>query len=1053
MAVDTDHFDVLRWRCIGPFRGGRSVAVAGHPTDRQVFYFGACVGGVWKTDDGGTFWRNVSDGFFTSASIGAIGVAESDPDVVYVGTGESCIRANLGQGDGVYKTTDGGRTWANVGLRESCQIGAVRVHPKDPNVVYVAALGNAFGPNEQRGVFRSTDGGDTWERVLFVSEDAGAVDISMDPGNPRVLYASIWQVRRVPWMLSSGGPDSGLFKSTDGGDTWEELSGNEGLPEGPMGKIGVAVSPARPDRVWAIVESREGGLFRSDDAGATWRRISENHDLGMRPWYYSHVFADPRDADTVYVFNVKAWRSTDGGQTFSHITMPHTDTHDLWIDPRDTSRMVAGNDGGGCVTFNAGETWSTVFNQPTGQYYYMTADDQFPYRVYGTQQDGTAVSVASRSYMGAITQVDWYDVGVSESGHVAVKPDDPNIVYSGAIGSSWGRGDSLLRYDHRTGQVRIVSVWPELMSGWGLKDHKYRFQWSYPIVFSPHDPNVLYVAANVVFRSDDEGQTWRTISPDLTRADVSKMDLSGGPISNETTYNEHYGTIFSFAESPHEPGVLWAGSDDGLLHRSPDGGESWENVTPDVLPDPIRIDTIELSRHDPERAYLSGTRYKLNDRQPYLFRTTDGGRTWAKITDGIPEDEFTRVIREDRVRPGMLYAGTESTVYVSFDDGDSWHRLQSNLPVVPITDMSVKDDEIAVSTNGRSFWVLDGLPLLRQMDGAADGPAWLLAPGKAHRVSPPMGLILPPYEGKNYETGSLKLSTFLDGKDDNGEPSRTFLDAGSNPPDGVVVAYYLKDRPEDEVTLTFLDENGGEVNAFSSRRDESEKLSRTLEWVQQQTVPAEAGMNRFVWNMRYSNARLLKGAGAIDFGMIGPLAAPGTYQVRLTVGDYSETRSFELVPDPRVTAGPDDYAAQLDLLLAIRDRLSAGNEAVERVRELRAQVEAWVEQAGGDGGSAAEAAGPILEELFGIEDELVDTDLDAGGDARGRRSRIVTKLAELQRVPSNADYAPTQASYDVFDSLSARLDEQLRRLDRLVDGALSQIVGRETDETKVRGGL
>ena len=637
MAVDTDHFDVLRWRCIGPFRGGRSVAVAGHPTDRQVFYFGACVGGVWKTDDGGTFWRNVSDGFFTSASIGAIGVAESDPDVVYVGTGESCIRANLGQGDGVYKTTDGGQTWANVGLRESCQIGAVRVHPKDPDVVYVAALGNAFGPNEQRGVFRSTDGGDTWERVLFVSEDAGAVDISMDPGNPRVLYASVWQVRRVPWMLSSGGPDSGLFKSTDGGDTWEELSGNEGLPEGPVGKIGVAVSPARPDRVWAIVESKEGGLFRSDDAGATWRRISESHDLGMRPWYYSHVFADPRDADTVYVFNVKAWRSTDGGRTFSHITMPHTDTHDLWIDPRDTSRMVAGNDGGGCVTFNGGETWSTVFNQPTGQYYYMTADDQFPYRVYGTQQDGTAVSVASRSYMGAITQVDWYDVGVSESGHVAVKPDDPNIVYSGAIGSSWGRGDSLLRYDHRTGQVRIVSVWPELMAGWGLKDHKYRFQWSYPIVFSPHDPNVLYVAANVVFRSDDEGQTWRTISPDLTRADVSKMELSGGPISNETTYNEHYGTIFSFAESPHEPGVLWAGSDDGLLHRSPDGGATWENVTPDVLPDPIRIDTIELSRHDPETAYLSGTRYKLNDRRPYLFRTTDGGRTWAKITDGIPE--------------------------------------------------------------------------------------------------------------------------------------------------------------------------------------------------------------------------------------------------------------------------------------------------------------------------------------------------------------------------------------------------------------------------------
>ena len=704
--------------------------------------------------------------------------------------------------------------------------------------------------------------------------------------------------------------------------------------------------------------------------------------------------------------------------------------------------MVAGNDGGGCVSFNGGETWSTVFNQPTGQYYYMTADDQFPYRVYGTQQDGTAVSVASRSYMGAITQVDWYDVGISESGHVAVKPDDPNIVYSGAIGSSWGRGDSLLRYDHRTGQVRIVSVWPELMSGWGLKDHRYRFQWSYPIVFSPHDPNVLYVAANVVFRSDDEGQTWRTISPDLTRNDLSKMELSGGPISNETTYNEHYGTIFSFAESPHEPGVLWAGSDDGLLHRSPDGGATWENVTPDALPDPIRIDTIELSRHDPETVYLSGTRFKLNDRRPYLFRTTDGGRTWAKITDGIPDGDFTRVIREDRVRPGMLYAGTESTVYVSFDDGDSWHRLQSNLPVVPITDMSVKDDEIAVSTNGRSFWVLDNL-LVAAADGRrqSDGPARLLAPGKTHRVSPPMGLILPPFEGKNYETGSLKLSTFEDGRDDNGEPIRTFLDAGSNPPDGVVVAYYLEERPEDEVTLTFIGEDGGEVNSFSSRPDESEELPRILEWIQQQTVPAEPGMNRFVWNMRYPHARLLKGVGAIDFGMIGPLAAPGTYHVRLTVGDYSETRRFELVPDPRVAAIQEDLEAQRDLLLAIRDRISAGNAAVDRVRGLRAQVEAAVERAGDGHERAAEAAGPVLDELFGIEDELVDTDLGAGGDARGRRSRIVTKLAELQRVPSNADYAPTQGAYDVFESLSQRLDAQLRRLDRLVDGALSEIEG------------
>ena len=1006
------------------------MAVAGHPTERQVFYFGGCVGGVWKTTDGGIFWENVSDGFLTTASIGAIAVAESDPNVVYVGTGEGCIRGNLGQGDGVYRSTDGGKTWANVGLGASRHIGRVRIHPRDPDLVYVAALGNAFGPNDQRGVFRSKDGGGSWERVLFRSENAGAIDISMDPGNPRVIYASIWQVRRNPWTLSSGGPDSGLFKSVDAGDTWQDLSGNDGLPEGPMGRIGVAVSPARPDRVWAIVEAKAGGLFRSDDGGATWQRISDNDDLAMRPWYYSHVFADPQDADTVYVFNVKAWKSTDGGRHFTQVTMPHTDNHDLWIDPKDPARMIAGNDGGGCVTFNGGDTWSTVFNQPTGQFYYMGTDDQFPYRVYGTQQDGTAVSVASRSYMGAITQVDWYDVGISESGHIAVKPDDSNIVYSGSIGSSWGRGDALLRYDHR-------SVWPELMAGWGLKDHKYRFQWSYPIVFSPHDPNVLYVGANVVFRSDDEGETWETISPDLTRQDVSKMEMSGGPISNETTYNEHYGTIFSFAESPLEPGVLWAGSDDGLLHRSLDAGDHWEDVTPDVLPDPIRIDTIELSRHDPRKVYLSGTRYKLNDRRPLLFRTSDGGNTWTKITDGIPEDDFTRVIREDTERPGMLYAGTESTVHVSFDDGDSWARLQSNLPVVPITDMNVKGDELAVSTNGRSFWVLDGLPLLRQMDRVPEAPARLLKPGTTHRISPPMGLILPPYKGKNYETGSLKLSTFVDGAGESGEPSRAFLDAGSNPPDGVVVAYYLSGRPDNEVTLTFLDSRGKHVKTFSSRRDESAKLPRMLEWVQQQTVPTEPGMNRFVWNLRYPDARLLKGAGAIDAGMIGPLAPPGTYQVRLTVGDYTETQRFQLVPDPRLTCTQEDYEAQFDLLIAIRDRISGANEAVERIRGLRSQVEAWVGRAGEHRDRVAEVAKILEDELFDIEDALVDTGLGPGGDARGRRARIVTKLAELQRVPSNADYAPTRAACDVFQSLSARLDEQLQRLEEVVDGDLA----------------
>lgn len=1038
----SDMFNSLRWRSIGPFRGGRSVAVAGHPLNRQEFYFGACVGGVWKTTDGGLFWQNVSDGFFTSASIGAISVSNSDPEVIYVGTGESCIRANLGQGDGVYKSVDGGGTWENVGLRESCQIGAVRVHPEDPNIVYVAALGNVFGPNDERGVYRSQDGGRSWERVLSAGPTAGAVDISMDMGNPSVIYASIWEVYRKPWMLSSGGDLSGIFKSIDGGDTWDQISHNEGFPDGPIGKIGLSVSPALPERLWAIVEAREGGLYRSDNSGEKWEQISNNHDLSMRSWYYSHVFADPNDAETVYVLNVKAWKSTDGGRDFSHITTPHTDNHDLWIDSSDSTRMILGNDGGGCVTFNSGETWSSVFNQPTGQFYHMTTDNQFPYRVYGTQQDGTALSVASRSYMGAITQVDWYDVGISESGHIAVKPDDPNIVYSGAVGSAWGKGDALLRYDHSTGQVRIVSVWPEAMNGWAPKDHKYRFQWTYPIVFSPHNPDVLYVAANMVFRSMDEGQTWEQISPDLTRNDVEKMELSGGPISNETTYNEHYGTIFSFAESPHNAGELWVGSDDGLLHKSIDHGKHWEDITPDIFPDQMRIDVIEMSPHDEEEMYVSGTLFKLNDRRPFLFRTLDGGLIWEKITVGIPSDDFTRVIRTDPVAPGVLYAGTESTVYVSFNRGDAWDRLQSNLPVVPITDMDVKNDELVVSTNGRSFWILDGLPLLRQMKALPESPAALLKPGTTSRITPSMGLILPPYSGKNYETGSLKLSTFVDGKNATGEPMRQFLDAGSNPPDGVVVLYHLRDLV-DELTLTFLDDNDREIKTFSNVTDCSSNLPPILEWIQQQTVTADPGMNRFVWNMRYPDAEMLKGPGSIDVGMIGPLAPPGTYQVRLIVGDHVETQYFQLVPDPRVEATQSDYEDQFNLLILVRDCISNANGMVYTIRSVREEITQWMENPQDQRDQVIKLGENLLEELFDIEDTLVDTDLGSGlsahlsaQDSRGRKARIVTKLTEFQRAPSNSDHPPTQSMYSVFGDLSDRVKEQSSRFDKVVNGEL-----------------
>ena len=626
----------LRWRSIGPPRGGRTVAVAGHPTEPMVFYFGACAGGVWKTTDGGTYWENVSDGYFNTAAVGAVAVSDSDPNVVYVGTGESCIRGNVSHGDGVYRSTDGGATWTHLGLSDTRHIARVRVHPNNPDLVYVAALGHAYGPNEQRGVFRSSDGGASWENVLFRSPNAGAIDLSMDPNNPRILYASIWQALRQPWMFTSGGPDSGLFRSTDGGDTWTEITGRPGLPSGLKGRIGVAASPARTGRVWAIVEAKDRGVYRSDDGGDTWEKTSDEAALHQRPWYYHHIFADPNDPETVYVLNLKAWKSTDGGRTFSEITTPHGDNHDLWIDPNDGRRMIEGNDGGACVSFNGGDTWSTIYNQLTSQFYHITTDNQFPYRVYATQQDNAAISVPSRSYKGGITWQDAYNVGHSESGHIAVHPDDPNIVYSGAIGSAPGGGDTMLKYDHRSGQSQIVSIWPEPMHGSGSKEHRYRFQWTYPLFFSPHDSNVLYAAGNRVFRSRDGAMSWETVSPDLTRADETKMEPSGGPVTLDTSGVEVYGTIFSLAESPLAQGELWAGSDDGLVHVSRDNGATWTDVTPDGLPEWSLITAIRPSVHARDTVYLSATRYRLHDNSPYLYRTTDGGVSWQCISGDMP---------------------------------------------------------------------------------------------------------------------------------------------------------------------------------------------------------------------------------------------------------------------------------------------------------------------------------------------------------------------------------------------------------------------------------
>ena len=1032
--IDPKMLNAVKWRCIGPPRGGRVVAVAGDPSDAGTFYFGACAGGVWKTEDGGTYWENVSDGYFNTASVGAIAVSDSEPSVVYAGMGEACIRLDVTHGDGVYRSNDGGHSWVHLGLEDTRHISRVRIHPTNPDIVFVAALGHAFGPNEQRGIFRSTDGGKNWENVLYKSENAGAGDLSIDPGNPNLLFAGIWQVRRNFWNLTSGGPDSGLWRSRDGGDTWEDVSSNPGLPDLPFGRIGVAISPAKAGRIYATVEAGEPGVYRSDDYGDTWELVSDNRDLQGRPWYYQHIFADPQDADTAWVLNYGAWKSVDGGRTWTEVNTPHGDNHDLWIDPRSPRRMIEGNDGGACVSYNGGETFSTIYNQLTSQFYHLTTDTQFPYRVYGTQQDNSAISVPSRSHKGAIPWGDCYTTGSSESGYIVVDPTNPNIVISGAIGSSPGGGGNMLRYDHSTGQVRIITVWPEMNTGFGPVDARYRFQWTYPIQFSPHDPGVLYAAGNVVFKSIDQGESWGPISPDLTRNDPDKLQPSGGDITGDASGAETYCTVFSFLESPHEKGVFWAGSDDGLVHISRDGGANWANITPPDLEEWTRVDMIEVSPHDPATAYLSGTRYKFDDNRPFLFKTSDYGATWQSITGNLPADDFTRCIREDTERQGLLYVGAETGIYVSFDDGGTWHSLRGNLPVVPVYDLAIKDDDLVAATHGRSFWIMDGISQLRQVSGDFAGE-------DIHLVKPPTKIRLAaPFRGRNgspaksYQLALGAAVAFIDTKGEYGEAQRKMLDAGENEPAGVRVWYWLKDKPEDEVTLTFLDANGDKIKTYSSKEADEDDDSGDPR------VPAAVGMNLFDWDMRYPGAHTVPGDKTTDGVGRGPLAPPGSYQVRLTVGEQSQAQSFDMVKDPRVDATQEDFDAQFTLMLQIRDKLSETHDNINKIRSTRSQVSEWARRAEGTAAQDAvsDAADGLKAKLDEIEGTLIQTEYKGARDRLHMPIRLNAKLAGLMPVVSVGDYRPPQQAYAVLDHFTELLDTQFTALESVLDEDLDE---------------
>ncbi len=998
-TVDESYLDLLQWRSVGPSRGGRVLAVAGDPQDMMVFYQGTAGGGVWKTDDGGNNWRNVSDGYFNTGSVGAIAVALSDPNVLYVGMGEPCIRGNASIGDGIYKSTDAGRTWTHLGLESTLQIARVRIHPRDPNLVYVAALGDAWGPSPDRGVYRSRDGGRTWDKILYRDENTGAIDIVLDPGNPDVMYASLLELRRFPWGFRSAGPGTGLFKTTDGGDTWTELTDNPGLPQGLKGRIGVTISPARPERVWAIIDAELGkkGVFRSDDAGDTWTRVNDDANLTQRPWYYHHIFADPQDPNTVYVLNTGLYKSTDAGETFASIPVPHGDNHDLWIDPENPNRMVEANDGGATVSFNGGRSWSTLLNQPTAQLYHVAADNQVPFRLYASQQDNSTISVPSRSDYGRITIEEWYAVGGGEDGYIAPNTADPNIIYAGD--HHW-----VYRYDHRTKQVRDISPNPETHYGWGSADINYRFWWTYPVVTSPHDPDVLYVTSQYVHRSRNEGQSWEIISPDLSRADPSTLERTPsyenpetgpywGPITREAYGPEWYATIFAFAESPVQAGVFWAGSDDGYIHISRDGGQNWTNVTIPDLPEFAMISIIDPSPHDAATAYVAATRYKLSDHRPYLYKTTDYGSSWTEITNGIPQNDFTRVIREDPGRSGLLYAGTERGVYVSFDAGDNWQSLRLNLPVVPVHDLVVRNGDLAAATHGRSFWILDNVELLHQFDQQALGASM-------HLFEPRTKI--------RFRQGVRPVAGF------SGNPGAD----GRNPPNGVVIPYYFQERPVGEVTLRIF--AGTQlIRSFSS--EEEEAAPRTGFGAGaggDRRVAAAAGANRFVWDLRYPGAEVL--ADAVFQGRSdGPLAPPGTYRVELTAGGRTESQPFDIVRDPRIEYDDADLVEQFEFLMAVRDELTETMNVVRRIREMRTEAETQVERAGRGGGERLQRAMKALDDkLYPLEERLVQYRARAGQDLIAQPTGIDSKLARLLNFASMADAPPTQGARDLFQRLS-----------------------------------
>ena len=983
-SEDSILFSKVKYRLVGPFRGGRSGAVAGDYRQKNTFYFGATGGGVWKTIDGGSNWKNISDKYF-GGSIGAVAVAPSDPTVLYVGEGENTLRGNVSEGFGIWRSDDGGRSWKQIGLNDTRHIARIVIHPKNPDIIWVAAVGHLFGPNQERGVYKTIDGGKTWKKVLFSDKQSGSIDLVMEPGNPSVLYASTWTVLRTPYSLESGGRGSALWKSIDGGETWQKLNDKKGFPgKTVIGNIGIAVSASNPERVYALVESEKGGLLKSDDAGETWTNISTDQNIRQRAWYYSRIFVDPKNPDIVYALNANLYRITDGGKTLKQINTPHGDHHDLWIDPEDGNRMIVADDGGAQISFDGGTNWSTYYNQPTAQFYRVSTDNNFPYRILGAQQDNSTVRILSRTESNEINQTNWMPTAGFESGFVVADPLNPDIVYGGNYGGF------ISRFDHKTGENRAVSVWPDNPLGGGVDFIKYRFQWNFPIFFSPNNPKKLYAAGNVLFASENEGASWTAVSDDLTTNDKSKQKSSGGPITQDNTGVEVYCTIFTAGESPLEKDLLWTGSDDGLIHVSKDGGGHWENVTPPDAGKWMMWNCVESDPFKKGAAYFVGTKYKVDDFTPYIFKTEDYGKSWTKITNGIPSMHFARCLRADKKRPGLLYCGTEYGMYISYDYGNSWKPFQLNLPMVPITDLTIKDNDLVVATQGRGFWVLDDLTMIQEKQSGIT-------------------------------QNNLKIFPVRDAVRMNGSQNLNAKNAGINPPNGVVVNYFLKNFADSALlNIKVLDKNKNVIKTFSTKAPPTGDIGK---------IDANKGMNQFVWDMMYPEAEKVEGM-ILWNNIRGLKAAPGTYYVRIINDKKDSAESeFTIRANPNYKTPQQEYEEQFSFLSTVKDKFNEIQKAIKNIREVRKQISDFMARQGKDtSGEIKILADSINKRMTRVEEALYQTKAKSEQDVLNYPIRLNDKIAGLYSYAASGNYSPTAQVREAYADLSAQADAELNKL-------------------------